>query len=495
MMSFPCMVRRNRPPPHGCLAVYGQSSMKCVIWQLVAILFLVTVGMAPGREIFLTTDAETVEQDQMVGSTFRTMVTFNLGEVQINLPRTANWVENPMLLRPQLLLLRCGPLSSPSMVHVELLANQPRASGSGLYVSLIDPAEIAGAYQQNPGVTLTKQSLVPRLTLASFQKNPADGASARAADQPREEIHILRAGELGLRLRMVLSPQLDFRNETAIRRSLSRLSVRSQTLDGKLEERLASAGENPSTEVTAPSTVRSPTPPAAEETPLSPSSELPTAPPVAAKAGSETATPSNTISSSAANPSQPSLLLTFGTRVKKPMCPDGNGFTTHLAFDYGGVTVTLPKVANWIENAAVRRPQLLLLRHMGNVSTPSCLVLELVGRNVVQQANGALVYPEDPQKIVQQYQGAGWDILTGMTVDPKLLLGAYRRTASTESNPTEREEVYLLQVSGVGLRVRLVLAPGLPAKEETALRTALGRLAVQISSQPSASSQPSNRSR
>ena len=185
-------------------------------------LFLLSFApVSPAAEIFLTTGSQTHVEWMTSNDVSTTTVTFDFGGLEVKALRATNWVENPMLLRPQLLLWRCGPLSSPSTVHLELLANDHHAEEKGKVESLINPAVVAQGYTPDHWLVLTNAQPIEAMPSSSFQKLDVEPDKKGF----REEIHIFETNGLGFRMHITLSPRLDSNNESAIRSALNKLII------------------------------------------------------------------------------------------------------------------------------------------------------------------------------------------------------------------------------------------------------------------------------
>ena len=176
-------------------------------------------------DIFLNRGAETSEWTVTSGEESSTVITFNFSGLEVKLPRTIHWVENPMMLRPQLLLLRCGPVKSPSSVHLELLANHPKEKDEGLLVQPTDPSEAIGPYKNDSKQwsDLADSPLLTSLHSTGYQRLE----NTFPPDQRgfREEIYIFTMNGLGFRLRLLFSPELDAKDKASIYASLSKLTI------------------------------------------------------------------------------------------------------------------------------------------------------------------------------------------------------------------------------------------------------------------------------
>lgn len=179
---------------------------------------------AGGADLWLSSGIETAEWVETLGTNSTTTVTFKFWGLEVKALRcSTNWMENPMLLRPQLLIWRCPPLSSPSTVHLELLADNERAKGEGLWVSPVDPRVAVEHYANTrEWIPLTNSPSANPMAIAGYQK--IKSAASSTNELYREEIHILSTNQLGFRLRLVLSPNLAPADEAAIRETIARLS-------------------------------------------------------------------------------------------------------------------------------------------------------------------------------------------------------------------------------------------------------------------------------
>lgn len=185
-----------------------------------SILFL-ALAFTGRTDVALTRGAETREWTETSEDNLsKTTVTFNYGGVQVSLPRTANWLENPILMRPQLLLLRCGPLSSPSTVHLELLAEGTGTRGEIMnFRPLPRPHEEISSSDWVATTNALSQALGS--TMRSRTPPPADVSG----EGWREEVHLFESSNLVFRLRFLLSPKLAATDEKALREAIPELKI------------------------------------------------------------------------------------------------------------------------------------------------------------------------------------------------------------------------------------------------------------------------------
>lgn len=389
------------------------------------------------------------------------MLTFDYGDFRLRLPKTANWVENPMLLRPQLLLLRCGPLDSPSTIHIEMLAVNPRARGQGQYFSPISPSGIIQGYYHKDWTPIPAP-LAPGFKCAGFKKNIANN------NLPREETHILSLNDTGLRLYMKLSPQLDPKNETAMRASLSRLAVVPKGVEIKSEPNSAlvlPSAPAPAKTIMVETIITQSV--ATAPVPSSPSQSTP-------QKTTLTLPGSRAAATAAAVP----LFLTDTVVIRQSKRPGESGW---LHFNYGGVELSIPKTTTWFANPSVERPRLLLLQ-CGPMESPSSVHFELLGANPQKEEKGVRITPSDLNAIIQEYSPPQWvPIVPPSPVPMGFVAGFKKSPAHPDSNPSEaREEHCLLKINDAGFRLRMTLSPQLKPEDETILRQAIGKSSINL---------------
>ncbi len=184
--------------------------------------FLFLALVFTGRtDVLLTRGVETREWTETSAENLtKTTVTFNYGGLQVSLPRAANWLENPILLRPQLLLLRCGPLSSPSTVHLELLADVTGTRGEVMsFRPLPRPGEEMLSSEWTPITNALSRAL------GSQARSRTPPPSEFGGEGWREEVHLFESSNMVFRLRFLLSPKLDKADEKALREAMPQLQI------------------------------------------------------------------------------------------------------------------------------------------------------------------------------------------------------------------------------------------------------------------------------
>ncbi|MCC7518815.1 MAG: hypothetical protein IT578_06485 [Verrucomicrobiae bacterium] len=151
----------------------------------------------------------------------RSDLTFRYGDLTIQMPKPSGWVENPMLLRPQLLLWRHEPLSMPSTVHVELLGVTTRANAAEHWVTSTPTGGGDGRYTTPVWTPVALCVEAPADSLRS-------GFARTALNEEgyREEVHFI-PGPAGteLKTRLLLSPRLAPEAEAAMRRALAEMKA------------------------------------------------------------------------------------------------------------------------------------------------------------------------------------------------------------------------------------------------------------------------------
>jgi hypothetical protein len=126
-----------------------------------------------------------------------------------------------MLLRPQLLLWRHEPLSMPSTIHVELMGSTMRANANEHWVTTTPTGGGGGRYTAPDWTQAVLCAEAPAgEALAGFAR------TARVDEGYREEIHFL-AGPPGVevKVRLLISPKLDPKDEASIRRALAAMKL------------------------------------------------------------------------------------------------------------------------------------------------------------------------------------------------------------------------------------------------------------------------------
>lgn len=189
-----------------------------------------TVTILHAEEVALTTTAETSEWTLLEwvdngGTNSTTMLTFKYGGIDVKVPRTKNWVENPMMHRPQLLLLSCPPVSSPSRVHLELLAVAVQARNDVMTVRTEPADEFASKYVPPTWLALTNAPPVMAMKARGFRRVEKTEELEKEAPGFREEIYILEHERLAFRMRVLLSPSLAPADEAAIRETISKITA------------------------------------------------------------------------------------------------------------------------------------------------------------------------------------------------------------------------------------------------------------------------------
>ena len=204
--------------------------MRLTLLILAAVALLGTGARAATLRI--TTGCQFDEMTITSNNTWKTDITFRYGDLALQMPKPAGWVDNPMLLRPQLLLWRHEPLSMPSTIHVELMGTVTRSSAQEHSVTTTPTGGGGGRYVSPDGnqAVLCAEAAVGEVRPGFARTVPID-------EGYREEIHFV-TGPSGveLKVRLLLSPKLDPKDEAAMRRALSEIKI----LTGK---KAATSGE------------------------------------------------------------------------------------------------------------------------------------------------------------------------------------------------------------------------------------------------------------
>lgn len=415
------------------------------------------IAIARAREVFLTSEAKTTEQTITSGSSTRVFWAYNFGELELKIPRPGpEWKDNPMLLRPQLLLLSCPPVSYPSRIHIELLADNKVAKGQGYQVRLMDPAAVAAQYANNSGVVPTTPLGTPGMQCFSFKK--VLPAAAGGAAQPREEVHILKVGDLGFRVHLTIQPQIKARDEAGLRYALSNLTVKGFNVETK--------SNLPDEDV--------PTPASAPETKPD-SFDIFSTNAVAPSTASATPSMSPEVPATSLTPD---ICLLDRTLVKRSTRVGSSGTTTTMTYNYGTFEVVVPTPLHWTASAAVTRPQLLQLFNGPSGST-SLVRLDLVGLKAQGQGEGTFLKLVPFTNAVENYSTNGeWTASTQTSPILGMASRSFQRGDASKGEPVE--VIHLLDSSNMTFRLRVVLSPQLKEADAAALFGALSNLVIRV---------------
>ena len=151
----------------------------------------------------------------------KTEITFRYGDLAFQMPKPTGWVENPMLLRPQLLIWRYPPLSMPSTIHIEFMGTTTRANASEHMVVATSTGGGGGRYTSPDW---TRAVLYDGGT--TDESHHGFARTATIEEGYREEVHFVEGPEgVELKLRLLLSPKLDPKAEAAMRGALSEIKI------------------------------------------------------------------------------------------------------------------------------------------------------------------------------------------------------------------------------------------------------------------------------
>lgn len=189
--------------------------------RLFLFFLLTAAGSLPATTLRITTACAFEEMTTTSNQVSQTEITFRYGDLAIRMPKAAGWVDNPMLLRPQLLLWRHPPLVAPSTIHIELVGVTMRANAQEHIVAASMPSGGGGRYVAPDWRPATLSAGKP-----SEEGRPGFARTRAHADGYREEIHFAPGPEgTEVKIRLLLSPDLEPQDERAIREALAEMKV------------------------------------------------------------------------------------------------------------------------------------------------------------------------------------------------------------------------------------------------------------------------------
>jgi hypothetical protein len=415
------------------------------------------ISAAAAREAFLTSGAKTSVQPVGWGANKREILTFNYGELELTVPRpTTNWFYNPMMLRPQLLLLRCPPVSYPTTIQIELLADNKREKGQGYQFSLLDPGSIAQHYAKDARVTPTASLGMPGVECFSYKELPP--ANAAPGSVPRVEIHVIKLQNVGFRLRMVLQPQLLPKDEELLRQALSNMTFKGFNVATKSDANDISFIDKP------------PPPEPVRET-ITYVTNVTTV--VTTQIEASASAPAQNL-----EPGPGDISLLEKALIKQRKRIGDSGTTIIYNYNFKDLEISLAPPFSWAPNSLVTRPELLRIQN-GPAGSQSFIHLDLLGRRVQGTAEAWAFKLVTFTNAVEAYSTNSEWVASKAPLPVLGMTGvSFQRGDASKGEPLE--VVHLMNTGNLTFRLRENLSPQIKPADSAAIYKALSNLTIKV---------------